>query len=67
MGFPLKIAPDFFLRWNARIIILNDIFFIYLLITALFGNKRIVFETFTQQSTFFLQINLHESDYKVDI
>ena len=61
MGFPFNPPPDFFLRCNARDTILICMFkmlelFSYLLITAFFGNKKIDFETFTQQSALFLNV-----------
>ena len=45
MRFSFNLAPDFFLRWNARNIILIAcfnccIFFSYLSITAYFGNNK---------------------------
>ena len=57
-GFPFNLAPDFFLRLNTRNTILICMFkmlefFSYLLITALFSNKKNVFQTFSQQSTIF--------------
>lgn len=73
MSFPFNLAPDFFLRWNAR----NTILVCMFKMLEFFFSISIDNRPFRQQEKRFgnlyaafyilLQMYIHESYYKIDI